>query len=161
MKIYSRRARLLTFLVSSPLKYLATNASIEILPGPKTKTIVTAKRKRNSSAVTNLSGSLKITRTRSRSAVQYATVSRMSNGNEISREASPRNKSKPPKHSVHAARRAWPCGNGMPRLSKNCDVLDRFINLPLPVRKNCQPQNSRITSSRGERNASAQTTSQR
>jgi hypothetical protein len=65
------------------------NQSMENFPGPKAKTSTTTNKKRNWSAVRNLSGSLKIIFTLSRSAVRYATVSKIVNGMEISREEKP------------------------------------------------------------------------
>ena len=76
---------------------------MEIFPGPKMKTNTTANKKRNSSAVKNLSGSLKIIFTLSRSAVRYATESKIISGMEIKREQKPARSSKPPKHSVAPA----------------------------------------------------------
>ena len=63
--------------------------SMENFPGPKKKIRTTANKKRNSSAVKNLSGSPKIIFTASRSAVRYATESKIVRGREMRREQTP------------------------------------------------------------------------
>ena len=84
----------------------------------------------------------------SRSAVRYATVSKIISGREISREQNRRAEADPPKHSVAPARIACACGKGIPRLWKNsvgfCQIHQLALagekKFPAPVKPDDEEQ---------------------
>src|ERR1039457_4445081 len=128
----------------------AITASTENAPGPKIRTITQVNRNKNGAAVTNASGLEKMPLILSGSAVKYATNMVKMSGTVTIREPNPSRSSSPPKHSVLPAMMAFNLGAGMFKLAKYPAVRSRLRSLPLPVRKNCQPQYRRMMSRNGD-----------
>src|ERR1035438_3582101 len=131
---------------------LAITASSENAPGPKMRTITQVNRNKNGAAVTNASGLLKRPLILSGSAVKYATSMVKMSGTVTIREPNPSRSSSPPKHSVLPAMIAFNLGAGMFKLAKYPAVRSMLSSLPLPVRKNCQPQYRRMIKRNGDCN---------